>query len=286
MWQKSRRQRGRCSLSESEQRRRRRACPWRRTRKCPPFEEQDDEVKQPLAKVSKEAEQRAYLARPGTEPKEAKEPKFLTHKKHEKEVREIDRRVRRGAPLTSAEEAAVERPPSSSSKEEEEEEEEEETSSLPSSSQLQYIDKVSVVALRQILRVPVVEVPQLELMADPRQCFFRGGAAVAVFSTVVDILVVPQRQVRTGPNCAEDRRLHSALRGFSSARCYSTTGSGRTRRRIWQLHIHGCFCRLRYISRCVPFGCRQAQDARHLGQYGPEGPCCSVMWPRSSSLRQ
>ena len=45
------------------------------TKTSPTSKEQDDEVKQLLAKVSKEAEQRAYLARPGTEPKEAKEPK-------------------------------------------------------------------------------------------------------------------------------------------------------------------------------------------------------------------
>ena len=71
-------------------------------------------------------------------------------------------------------------------------EEEEETSSLLSSSQLQYIDKVFVVALRQILRVPVVEVPQLELMTDPRQCLFRGGAAVAVFAAEGKSAQTPQ----------------------------------------------------------------------------------------------
>ena len=51
------------------------------TETCVPMEEdtktansteQDDEVKQLLAKVSEEAEQRAYLARPGAEPKEPK----------------------------------------------------------------------------------------------------------------------------------------------------------------------------------------------------------------------
>ena len=40
--------------------------------KTPTSKEQDDEVKQLLANVPKEG---AYLARPGTEPKQAKEPK-------------------------------------------------------------------------------------------------------------------------------------------------------------------------------------------------------------------
>ena len=40
--------------------------------RTPTSTEQDDEVKQLLAKVSKEAEQRAYLTRPGAEPKEPK----------------------------------------------------------------------------------------------------------------------------------------------------------------------------------------------------------------------
>ena len=32
-------------------------------------------------------------------------------------------------------------------------------------------------------------------------------------------------------------------------------------------------------SRCLPFGCRQAQDARRLGRYGPEGQFnCSGMF--------
>ena len=32
---------------------------------------------------------------------------------------------------------------------------------------------------------------------------------------------------------------------------------------------------LRYNSRCVPFCCPRAQDAVHLGRYGPEGELCS-----------
>ena len=40
--------------------------------KVPASKEQDDEVKQLLAKVSKESEQRAYLAGPAAEPKDPK----------------------------------------------------------------------------------------------------------------------------------------------------------------------------------------------------------------------
>ena len=40
--------------------------------KTPTSMEEDDEVKQLLVKVSKEAEKRAYLASPGAEPKEPK----------------------------------------------------------------------------------------------------------------------------------------------------------------------------------------------------------------------
>ena len=46
--------------------------PMEEDTKMPTSKEHDDEVKQLLAKVSKEAEQRAYLARPGAEPKEPK----------------------------------------------------------------------------------------------------------------------------------------------------------------------------------------------------------------------
>ena len=46
--------------------------------------------------------------------------------------------------------------------------------------------------------------------------------------------------------------------------CWSRCNS-RCAPRQW--HVQGRIC----ILRCVPFGCRQAQDARHLGRCGPEG---------------
>ena len=51
-------------------------------------------------------------------------------------------------------------------------------------------------------------------------------------------------------------------------------GSGRACRRQRQWHVQGWFCWWRCTSRCVPFDCRQAQDARHHGRYGPEGQVC------------
>ena len=68
-----------------------------------------------------------------------------------------------------------------------EEEEEEETSSLPSSSQLQYIDKVVfVVAQRHIPMVRVVEVPQFQFVGS----------------------VVAQRQIPDSAYSVEVRQLH------------------------------------------------------------------------------
>ena len=50
-------------------------------------------------------------------------------------------------------------------------------------------------------------------------------------------------------------------------------------------HVHGWFCGL-YLLRCVPFFFRQAQDARHLGWFGPQGQLRCEDWLRASSLRQ
>ena len=69
-WQKSRRrtmQIKRKRAAETET-----SVPMEEDTKTANSTEQDDEVKQLLAKVSEEAEQRAYLARPGAEPKEPK----------------------------------------------------------------------------------------------------------------------------------------------------------------------------------------------------------------------
>ena len=58
---------------------------------------------------------------------------------------------------------------------------------------------------------------------------------------------------------------------------------GRARRRQRQRPLSGALivdsgsgmCRAGFpSSRCVPFGCRQAPDARHHGRYGPEGLVC------------
>ena len=62
-------------LSASEQAEMETCMPMEEDTKTPTTMEQDAEVKQLLARVAKEAEQRAYLDRPGTETTKEKEPK-------------------------------------------------------------------------------------------------------------------------------------------------------------------------------------------------------------------
>ena len=59
--------------------------------------------------------------------------------------------------------------------------------------------------------------------------------------------------------------------------------SGKKFMRAWWLWLrpiklrvpHSVFLAAVFTSSCIPFGCCQARDARHLGQYGPEGQACS-----------
>ena len=80
--------------------------------------------------------------------------------------------------------------------------------------------------------------------------------------------------------CGHGRAL--VLRGFLMC-SLPYCSSGRAGRRQWQWYVHGLFfwcC----SSRCVPSFGRQAQDARHLGRYEPEGQlsvACAWMLSRS-----
>ena len=66
------------------------------------------------------------------------------------------------------------------------------------------------------------------------------------------------------------KRKKKRKRKLPCSSSHSSLGRARRRLRQWHARYAGLPGDVPF-SRCVPFGCRQACDARHLGRYEPEG---------------